>query len=262
MVVAHAISPATSLSEATYFALEILIEAQKEATDLSCPVWQFACELGYLREAGASITALRSLVLRGFAEHAIETTRPCMKQRTFRQVDNLAFDGKSCFVLTKSGFQAVCNATPTDHGSHQRISRSESGLTTVASVRPSFVYCNDGHRELRVNESIVKRFRTTATCQELILASFEELGWPCHADDPLPIVKNLDPKKRLHDAIARLNRNQLVQLIRFHGDGNGRGVYWEFTALIDNNSSKVRHAATARQQRAVIQIIERPPGSV
>ena len=47
-------------------------------------------------------------------------------------------------------------------------------------------------------------------------------------DDPLPPVPEQDPKRRLHDTIKCLNRNHRRKAIRFHGDGTGEGVCWEF----------------------------------
>jgi hypothetical protein len=61
----------------------------------------------------------------------------------------------------------------------------------------------------------------------LILDSFEELGWPDYIDDPLPPHLEQDSRRRLHDAIDRLNRNQRNRLIRFHSAGSGRGIRWE-----------------------------------
>jgi hypothetical protein len=60
----------------------------------------------------------------------------------------------------------------------------------------------------------------------LILAVFEEEGWPRRIDDPLPPGHGINPKVRLHESIARLNRNQVNRTIRFGGDGYGRGVRW------------------------------------
>jgi hypothetical protein len=31
----------------------------------------------------------------------------------------------------------------------------------------------------------------------------------------------------LHDVINKLNRHQVNQLLRFRGDGSGRGICWE-----------------------------------
>jgi hypothetical protein len=67
-----------------------------------------------------------------------------------------------------------------------------------------------------------------AANQERVLAAFEEEGWPVHIDDPLPPSPDQDSKRRLHDTINSLNRNQKCPLIRFVGDGTGQGVRWEF----------------------------------
>ncbi|MBI3406825.1 MAG: hypothetical protein HY040_00525 [Planctomycetes bacterium] len=58
------------------------------------------------------------------------------------------------------------------------------------------------------------------------MAAFEEENWPVHLDDPLSPTREIDPKQRLHDAISRLNRNQKNRLLRFEGDGTGRGLRW------------------------------------
>jgi hypothetical protein len=36
----------------------------------------------------------------------------------------------------------------------------------------------------------------------------------------------LDPKVRLHDTIKALNRHQVFEVLRFLGDGTGRGIAW------------------------------------
>jgi hypothetical protein len=52
----------------------------------------------------------------------------------------------------------------------------------------------------------------------------------------------MNPKIRLRDAIAKLNRHQVNRLLRFHGDGNGMGLRWESLSPPGNSE------ATARQQ--------------
>jgi hypothetical protein len=81
-------------------------------------------------------------------------------------------------------------------------------------------------RELHWRGRLVKRFNQRAPNQEMILAAFEEEGWPPHIDDPLPQVPGIDAKQRLHDAIKNLNRHQTHRLLRFSGDGTGEGVRW------------------------------------
>jgi hypothetical protein len=77
---------------------------------------------------------------------------------------------------------------------------------------------------------VVKQYKVPAANQERVLAAFEEEGWPVHVDDPLPPSGELDPKRRLHDTINSLNRNQKSGLIRFLGDGSGEGIRWELVA--------------------------------
>ena len=77
-----------------------------------------------------------------------------------------------------------------------------------------------------MNGSIVKRFKWQAVNQELVLGAFQEDGWPAVIDDPLPPKPEQDSKRRLHDTIKALNRNQLHKAIRFHGNGTGEGIRW------------------------------------
>jgi hypothetical protein len=82
-------------------------------------------------------------------------------------------------------------------------------------------------RRLTFRGRVVKEFGCPAPCQELILAAFEEEGWPSCVDDPLPGVAGLDAKKRLRRIIEDLNGCQRHRLIRFRGNGLGTGIRWE-----------------------------------
>ncbi len=82
-------------------------------------------------------------------------------------------------------------------------------------------------QEFYYQSQIVKQFKLPSPNQERILTAFEEEGWPPRIDDPLPRHPDLDPKRRLHDTIKSLNRNQKSRLIRFKGDGKGEGILWE-----------------------------------
>ena len=81
-------------------------------------------------------------------------------------------------------------------------------------------------RELRLGAILVKRFRQPARNQEMILAAFQEEGWPAHLDDPRPGGDNRDAPDRLRDTVKKLNR-QANPLIRFLCDGTGQGIIWE-----------------------------------
>lgn len=76
----------------------------------------------------------------------------------------------------------------------------------------------------------MKQYRVPSPTQEIILTVFEEEGWPARIDDPLPPDPEVPPKRRLHETIWRLNRNQRARLIHFSGDGTGQGVLWELVA--------------------------------
>ena len=84
-----------------------------------------------------------------------------------------------------------------------------------------------GDGTLFLGSQIVKRFTRPSPNQEKILATFEEEGWPERIDDPLPQANGIDPKRRLHDSIKWLNRNQATRLLKFSGDGSGEGVRWQ-----------------------------------
>jgi len=51
---------------------------------------------------------------------------------------------------------------------------------------------------------------------------------------------NQDSKRRLHDTINSLNRNQKQSLIRFLGDGKGEGIRWEFSSDPPNEEPRTK----------------------
>ncbi len=81
--------------------------------------------------------------------------------------------------------------------------------------------------ELRLGDEIVKCFTRPASAQELILAAFQEEGWPPAIDDPLHAQYNQDPKRHLHYTVRNLNRGQSPLRIRFYINGNGETIRWE-----------------------------------
>jgi hypothetical protein len=216
--------PAAELAPRLRTALDLLRQARDYAQDLHLNVWDFAVELPVFHSSGVSTSDLRWLVCKGYIEHATETTRPGKEHREFRRSGQLSLAQQECFVVTASG---VAAAYPTDdafvrptngHGSADHANGVSSG------DKPRW---DQGSRELHFGHLLVKRFRVPAENQQLILASFEEEGWPPHIDDPLPPQYEIEPKKRLHDTINRLNGNQKQRLIQFRGNGDGRGVRWE-----------------------------------
>ena len=211
--------PAAAVAPNVIPGLLQLLEAEAYAREVRRPNWDFAVEFEGLRAAGLTTGDLRWLVCKGYVEHAIETTPAGSETRCFAREGELTFGRRSCFVLTGDGATFA----------RQVAGRGRNGVAgggngTGRRAGPEWdAEC----RVLRVGGKVVKQFRVPAENQELILTRLQELGWPTHVKDPLPRVPGLSPKQRLRDTITRLNHNQRNGLIRFHGDGNGQGLWWE-----------------------------------
>jgi hypothetical protein len=216
---------APSVFASCQLGLTLLLEAAKSAQELQRDVWDFAVEIHNLRSAGLTHTDLRWLVCNGYVEQAIEDTRPQAAQRTFRPARNLMLCKRSCFVLTPAGAALARGEglAPRKRGTPAQASPPSE----PRAAQPKIPRWDAARRELRWGAKLVKRFREPALNQELILAAFEEEGWPPRLDDPLPSSGETEPKERLHDTIKRLNRHQVNRLLRFRGDGSGTGILWE-----------------------------------
>jgi hypothetical protein len=206
-------------------ALAVFLEAHEFARECREDDWEFAVELSALLEAGCSRSTLRWLAWRGHIEHAVETTRPLGPRRSFRRAANLSFASKTCFILTPSGIamarqaeETLDNAAPPSVNGVARPAASADG--------PTIPYWDSSLRELRLGPLLIKAFSQPSQNQETILAVFQEEGWPVRIDNPLPPQPDRDGRRRLHDAITRLNRHQKRRLLRFHSDNNGDGVRW------------------------------------
>jgi hypothetical protein len=243
-------SLAELITERLQRALAALLTAFDYATDSGADRWEFAVEMTELLTAGAALADLRWLILRGFAEHAKETTIPGDPHRSFRPMAPTSYPSETCLTLTLLGANtlrpfvarrvispspfsgerrgegasaSVVEPSP-DPATTENGARKSSPLTTHPSPKP--IWRSDLH-ELHFNGTVVKRFKLPARNQELILAAFEEEGWPARIDDPLPPNGDLDPRQRLRNTIVTLNRHQLAPLLHFRCDGTGCGVQWE-----------------------------------
>jgi hypothetical protein len=205
--------------------LTALVQAYEYARELRRPAGDFALELEALRAAGFSNSDLRWLTCQGYVEHFTESTPPGARQRVLRPVAHLGLTACSCFVLTDAGAalagsRALADGRPLG-AKHQA---GPNGGRRAGSARPAW---DADLRELWLGPVLVKRLLRPAPNQELLLAAFQEEGWPPRIDDPLPRVGERDPVQCLHDTINRLNRSLVRPLLRFRGDGTGRGVRWE-----------------------------------
>lgn len=217
--------------------LGLLWRAYNYAHSSGAELWDFALETKTLYETGLTVSDLRWLVARRFAEHGQEISIYGNPHRTFQTGTGFYFEPTTCVVLTATGAEfaaKVLQEAPaeffvaglSDHsGPTARTGpHVDTGALSEFIVKPRW---NIARRELSVAGQLVKRFRVPAQNQELILCAFEEEGWPDCIDDPLPMTSDRDTQTRLHDAINRLNGRQANPLLRFHGNGNGTGVSWE-----------------------------------
>ena len=94
-------------------------------------------------------------------------------------------------------------------------------------------------RELSMGPLLIKRFLQPAPNQELILATFDEQGWPRKVDDPLPPHPELVSKQRLRATIRSLNLRQRHDLIQFFGDGTGTAIRWQLKSRANKTGSGV-----------------------
>jgi hypothetical protein len=135
----------------------------------------------------------------------------------------LTFHRRTCFILSETGvkFARSLEQQQKDSEPNGREARLNS---KAPNLKPHW---DPIRQELTLDDRVVKRFKVPAQNQELVLAVFQEEGWPLRIDDPLPYQGDQDPKRRLHDTINALNRRQVNELLRFLGDGKGSGIRWE-----------------------------------
>ena len=215
-------------------ALSLLWQAHKYARELGRNLWDFAVEIRSLRAIGLTNSDFRWLLCHGYVEHADEITFNGQDGRTFRPVGNLTLTKRSCFVLTEVGVSVAakeCKSGKPTNGIKNGDPENDNGrLQDIPR------WDRDRH-ELRFGDAVIKQFKLPAVNQEAILAAFQEESWPPRIDDPLPPQNEKDPKRRLHDTITALNRNQKKRLIRFLGDGSGQGVRWELARRARRNGA-------------------------
>jgi hypothetical protein len=96
----HAASP---IDDTLRPGLCLLWQAYKYAQDAGAAQWDFAVENAVLYQTGLTISVLRWLVAKGFAEHGQETSFYGDAHRSFRPSNGLNFVPTTCFVLTAKG---------------------------------------------------------------------------------------------------------------------------------------------------------------
>ena len=228
-------------------ALAQLLEAYEFSKQRQCPVWDFAVEIGTLNKLGLTNHELRWMVCNGLVEHARESFGSA-DHRTFEPAGHLSFRRKTCFVLTDLGVSVLGPLGNRDALPTERRSASYRVFGAPVAEDSLTPLWDHDRQELRLGEVLVKRFKVPARNQVAILSAFQEEDWPVRIDDPLSPRPDLDPKRRLHDTINSLNRNQNHALIHFSGDGSGQGIRWDRIVPSGNGLPEGRPmlAATSR----------------
>jgi hypothetical protein len=210
------------LTPAVRTALVLLLQAHDTAASFGQDKWDFALEIQALKEAGLNHNDLRFLICQGIAEHLVERTQSGSKHRAFRLPRGLRLACRSCFTLAAEALP-VARQNVTYDGRGQLNACHLSKDLCHAGLSP---FWDSDRRELRLGDSVVKRFRQPAKNQETILAAFQEDGWPPRIDNPLAGHGGAGAQDRLHDAVRKLN-HQASRVLRFLCDGNGEGVIWQ-----------------------------------
>jgi len=199
--------------------LRRLQSAYLMAAQMKRDPWDFAIEISQF--ALNDTNDMRSLIYQGLVEHRSETTQPGSPRRTFQSESDVTFSNRSCFVVTPHGIRTLVHWM-----SLQKKANGPGAGAATRNAEQTPVWDSQA-RELRVGGKVVKLFRWPAQNQEAVLNAFQAQGWPARIADPLPLDPRVCAKRRLHDTIKCLNRRRVQKLIKFRGDGTGRGVKLE-----------------------------------
>jgi hypothetical protein len=223
-------------------ALFQLLEARTSAESLKIDIWLHAVEIADLLKVGCTKTTLRHLIGAGYLEHAEDITRRSDPIRAFRPECPLNFGPHTCFVLTEAGVRFVEGLSLPPAAANERLRHDPPHPSRAISAASTPLW-DPETREFSVGRQLLKRFTRPAPVLDLVLSSFQELGWPLRLDDPLPPAKDIVAAERLRDTVRRLNRCQNPHLIRFSSDGMGRGVRWQWSS----HTGATNHGRTTDQ---------------
>ena len=221
-------------------AFGMLLRAYQYAFDTRQDPWQFAVEIEEFRRAGVSKSELRWMIGKKLAVFGRELTNDSVTTRRFERLENQALPPGTCLILSPHISKRLVEDNARS-GRKRPVATIELRLGELPSLQLTVA---DTHipprrttpkwdrqrRELCLEGQLIKRFRTAAPNQETVLTAFEEENWAPRIDDPLHPVPDQDSSRRLLDTIKSLNRSQIDPLIRFQGDGTGRGILWLRTA--------------------------------
>ncbi|MBW3597958.1 MAG: hypothetical protein KY475_11865 [Planctomycetes bacterium] len=189
------------------------------ARDTGDDPWEFTVTGAALYEAGMTREDLRWLIEGRYVDYATLAYPPPANGLTGRSMNGYS---AHAYVLTEQGAALMCQITALV----EQVGATRLRLDAPDAAPAAKPHWDPVRRELRYRGVVVKHFRKPAPNQELILAAFQESGWPQRIDDPLPPAGEIVPAVRLHDTLGRLNRTLQAPIIHFGSDGTGQGVYW------------------------------------
>src|SRR6056297_3649553 len=102
-------------------------------------------------------------------------------------------------------------------------------------------------RRLTIGRVLIKQFRQAAENQTLVLATFEEQGWPPVIENPLPDDGFVDRLTQLYETVNSLNRNRKSKLLSFHTSGCGSSIRWELEDATSVGESPKNHPRITRE---------------
>lgn len=218
------------LRKALTQAIGLLYQAHLYSVNTSTSRWQFSIEASELLAFGLTRNEIRWLLHNGIVLHAREVTTTTDRERRFVGLRAHQIPIDCCFILSDEGLnrilpenrsKVILVSSAVDNGSPKPLSQGAACFKRIVPI------WNIDRRELYVGGILVKRFRTPAANQELVIKAFAEEGWPERIDNPLTPSPTLDGRRKLNDTIKCLNRNQATPMLTFRGDGSGNGVLWE-----------------------------------
>jgi len=116
-----------------------LFEARLEAIDARRSVWDFAVEIGALRDAaGLTNPDLQWLVAEGLVEFAVETTRGGSAKRSFRHGERLSLSDHTVFVIGERVAGLLAGWCDALVGGTPLTSVSAAGPSTCGAVVPDW----------------------------------------------------------------------------------------------------------------------------
>jgi hypothetical protein len=181
----------------------------------------FGWELGWLRHKGVSAGVVAAGVKQGYLTYEPERQSPrggCDDGELAPSVSGL----RSRVTLTEAGAARAWELVG-EHRNGAGGKIDERRKQRQSRPKPRW----DSHRrELWCGGMMILALRRHARNQALIVAGFQELGWPKRLDDPLTPLSGIDPYERLRQTIKRLNQGQNPLTLRFRVEADGQSVCW------------------------------------